>query len=333
MKILHSRILRAFVIAAAPVLAVVANAASQSEKLVPIPAAKSPIATQSPVLGAAWAGDRLVSVGANGVVLLSDDGGASFHQAQQVPVSSVLTSVSFAGPRTGWAVGHWGVILATTDGGETWRIQRLSTEEDRPLFAVHFFDPQRGVAVGLWSLVLVTQDGGATWTEQRVNPKAGTKSDFNLLGLFPDGKGGIYATAEKGQVLHSVDYGRTWEYLDTGYNGSLWCGAMLDGGVLLVGGQRGTLMRSEDGGRSWTRIPLKAASSITSIAARNGDVMVVGLDGFAAQSHDGGRTFTESIRAGGAPLTAALPTGPGKWLMFSQRGVVQDPAAKPQNQN
>ena len=61
--------------------------------------------------------------------------------------------------------------------------------------------------------------------------------------------------------------------------------------------------------------------------------MVVGLDGFAAQSHDGGRTFTESIRAGGAPLTAALPTGPGKWLMFSQRGVVQDPAAKPQNQN
>ncbi|WP_245169542.1 WD40/YVTN/BNR-like repeat-containing protein [Burkholderia seminalis] len=333
MMILHSRVLRAFVVAAAPALAVGAVAAPRSETLVPVPAAKSPVATQSPVLGAAWAGNRLVSVGANGVVLLSDDQGVTFRQALQVPVSSVLTSVSFVGPKTGWAVGHWGAILATTDGGETWRIQRLSTEEDRPLFAVHFFDAQHGVAVGLWSLVLVTQDGGATWTEQRVSRKAGIKSDLNLLGLFPDGKGGVFATAEKGQVLHSVDYGRTWQYLDTGYNGSLWCGAMLDGGVLLVGGQRGTLMRSEDGGRSWMRIPLKTASSITSIANRNGDVMIVGLGGFAAQSHDGGRTFTESIRAGGAPLTAALAAGAGKWLTFSQRGVVQDDPAISQSHN
>lgn len=324
MKILRSRLLQALVIAATAALAVGAVAAPQSGTLLPVPAAKSPIATQSPVLGAVWAGNRVVSVGANGAVLLSDDQGASFRQAQRVPVSSVLTSVSFVGPKTGWAVGHWGAILATTDGGETWRIQRLSTEEDRPLFAVHFFDAQRGVAVGLWSLVLLTQDGGATWTEQHVSPKAGTKSDLNLLGLFPDGKGGVFATAEKGQILHSADYGQTWQYLDTGYSGSLWCGATLGDGVLLVGGQRGTLMRSEDSGRSWTRIPLKSASSITSIAARTGDVMVVGLDGFAALSHDGGRTFTESIRAGGAPLTAALPTAAGKWLMFSQRGVVQD---------
>lgn len=318
------RPVRALVAAVALASGVGAFAAAPAAAPSPVPATKSPIATQSPMLAAAWAGDRVVSVGANGVVLLSDDRGSSFRQAQKVPVSSLLTSVSFVGPKAGWAVGHWGAILATEDGGETWRIQRLATTEDRPLFAVHFFDAQHGVAVGLWSLVLLTQDGGATWTEQPVSPKEGAKSDLNLLNMFPDGKGGVFATAEKGKLLHSSDYGRTWEYLDTGYNGSLWCGATLSNGTILVGGQRGTLMRSEDGGRNWARVPLGTTNSITSIVAKNLDVMVVGLDGLEMQSHDGGHTFKDSSRPSREPLTAALSTSEGKWLMFSQRGVVRD---------
>ena len=78
-----------------------------------------------------------------------------------------LTSVSFIDARTGWAVGHWGAILKTTDGGETWEVQRLVTSEDRPLFGVHFIDANHGVAVGLWSLILVTDDGGKTWTKRK----------------------------------------------------------------------------------------------------------------------------------------------------------------------
>ncbi|HEX7912073.1 MAG TPA: YCF48-related protein [Paraburkholderia sp.] len=299
-----------------------AFAAAHALPLKPVPAEKSPIAAQSPLLAAAWAGQRAVSVGANGIVLLSDDRGSSFRQAQQVPVSSMLTGVSFVGPRTGWAVGHWGAILATTNGGETWRIQRLAADEDRPLFAVHFFDAQHGVAVGLWSLVLVTEDGGVTWVEQHVSPRAGTKSDLNLLSLFPDTKGGVFATAEKGQLLHSADSGHTWEYVNTGYKGSLWCGAALNNGELLVGGQRGTLMRSEDGGRNWELVDLSTKSSITSIVANGLDVMVVGLDGFQAQSLDGGRTFRASPRSNGESMTAVLAADNGMWLKFSKQGVV-----------
>jgi len=309
-----------------------AFAAAQTAPLVPVPAARSPIASQAPILAATFAADRVVSVGGNGVVLLSDDQGQSFRQAQKVPLSSVLTSVSFVGPKAGWAVGHWGAILATVDGGETWRVQRLATQEDRPLFAVHFFDAHHGVAVGLWSLVLLTEDGGATWTQQQVGPKAGTPSDLNLLSLFSDGKGGVFATAEKGKLLHSSDYGRTWEYVDTGYTGSLWCGATLSNGSILVGGQRGTLMRSDDGGQNWARVPLGTTNSITSIVANTLDVLVIGLDGLELRSHDGGHTFKNFSRAGREPLTAALPTGKGKWLLFSQQGVVRDQATA-QNQN
>ncbi|ONR21325.1 glycosyl hydrolase [Burkholderia cenocepacia] len=297
------------------------SAVSASE-LRPVPAVQSSIATQSPVLDATWAGQRVVSVGANGIVLLSDNRGATYRQAKSVPVSSTLTSVSFIDARTGWAVGHWGAILKTTDGGETWEIQRLATSEDRPLFGVHFIDANHGVAVGLWSLILVTDDGGKTWTKREATLPNGKKSDLNLFGLFSNGNGEIFATAEKGQLLISRDKGNTWESVETGYKGSFWCGVALPNGVLLVGGLRGTLMRSEDNGHTWTRATLDTKNSITALASRGSTVLAVGIDGLQAQSTDDGKTFKRLHTETGTTYTAALPSSGDKWLIFSRDGVV-----------
>ncbi|OXI92713.1 glycosyl hydrolase [Burkholderia sp. AU33803] len=274
------------------------------------------------MLDATWAGQRVVSVGANGIVLLSDDRGATYRQAKSVPVSSTLTSVSFIDARTGWAVGHWGAILKTTDGGETWEVQRLVTSEDRPLFGVHFIDANHGVAVGLWSLILVTDDGGKTWTKKEAVLPNGKKSDLNLFGLFSNGNGEIFATAEKGQLLISRDRGNTWESVETGYKGSFWCGVALPNGVLLVGGLRGTLMRSEDNGHTWSRATLDTRNSITALASRGATVLAVGVDGLQAQSTDDGKTFQRLRTQTGTTYTAALPSTGDKWLIFSRDGIV-----------
>ncbi|MNF29786.1 Ycf48-like protein precursor [compost metagenome] len=283
-------------------------------------------ASAAAMLDAAWAGERLVAVGDHGVVLLSDDQGKSFRQARSVPVSTPLTGVSFADAQHGWAVGHWGAILASSDGGDSWQVQRLSSEEDRPLFAVHFFNAQRGVAVGLWSLLLTTDDGGKTWREQALDAPPGYgRADLNLMGLFADAKGGLYATAERGQVLHSVDFGRSWRYLDTGYEGTLWSGAALADGSLLVGGQRGTLLHGSADGRSWRRVPLQSKSSVTSIVAAGRQVLVAGLDGLLVHSRDGGRSFQRKDTVDGVSLTAALLADGGRPILFSRRGVIAAP--------
>lgn len=304
--------------------ATAATAANPAAGLRPEPAAATPAAAEATVLGAAWAGPRVVTVGDHGVVLLSDDQGAKYRQARSVPVSSKLTAVSFADAQHGWAVGHWGAILATADGGETWAVQRLKTDEDRPLLAVHFKDARHGVAVGLWSLVLTTSDGGQTWTEQKLPPMVkARKADLNLLSLFADSRGTVYATAEQGQVLRSSDQGQSWQYLDTGYKGSLWAGAALPDGGLLVGGQRGTLMRSADGGSTWERVPLQSKSSVTAIAVRESQVTVVGLDGLQLRSSDGGKTFSADVRPDALSLTSVLGRpGGAQPLLFSRRGVV-----------
>jgi len=304
-----------------------AGAAGAASPLEPTPAAASPIATDAMMLGAAWAGSRAVAVGDQGIVLLSDDFGRSSRQSKQVPLSSTLTAVSFADARQGWAVGHWGAILATVDGGETWRIQRIDTAEDRPLFAVHFFDLQRGVAVGLWSLVLTTDDGGQTWVQQTLAPPPGsTKADANLLSLFVDPRGQLWATGERGLVLRSADQGRSWSYHSTGYAGSLWAGIALSDGTLVVGGQRGSVYRSTDGGQRWTRVELDNKSSITGFAAGGAQVLLVGLDGLSATSNDAGQHFAVSVRPDRLTLTTALRSPAGKWLMWSRHGPAPEPA-------
>ncbi|MFD2641727.1 WD40/YVTN/BNR-like repeat-containing protein [Pseudomonas japonica] len=308
---------------AALVVAALPFGALQATPLQALPAVQVSNATQATMLDAVWAGARVVAVGDHGVVLLSDDHGASFRQASAVPVSTPLTGVSFVDAQHGWAVGHWGAILATTDGGESWQLQRLSSEEDRPLFAVHFFNAQQGVAVGLWSLVLTTEDGGQTWSEQSLQaPPGSSRADLNLMGLFADGKGKLYATAEHGQVLCSEDQGKSWRYLDSGYEGTLWSGAVLADGSLLVGGQRGTLLHGNADGSDFRRLPMQSKGSVTSVAVSGSRVLVTGLDGLMAVSSDGGSSFQEKQAADGVSLTAVLLDAEGAPLLFSRRGVL-----------
>lgn len=280
-------------------------------------------ASQAMLLASAHAGSRLVAVGEHGVVLLSDDGGKTHRQARSVPVDITLTSVSFADDRQGWAVGHAGAILHTADGGETWTLQRKDLQNDRPLFAVHFFDPRHGVAVGLWSLVLTTEDGGATWqTVEMPVPEGARKADLNLMSLFADAKGRLFAAAEKGTVLRSDDQGRHWTYLHTGYQGSFWTGAALADGTLLAAGMRGALYRSTDDGQSWQRVDTHSQSSITALAASGRQVVGVGLDGLMLRSQDGGASFETENRPDRLGLTSVALGPQARAVVYSRQGPV-----------
>ena len=86
------------------------------------PAMETSKAVKSLLLDVVYAGKRLVAVGERGHILLSDDEGYSWSQAD-VPVMSTLTSIFFIDASVGWAVGHDAVVLKTQDGGQTWKKQ------------------------------------------------------------------------------------------------------------------------------------------------------------------------------------------------------------------
>lgn len=302
-----------------------AVAAAQERPEVRIePAEHVPGAATAMMLSVARAGTRLVAVGDHGVVLLSDDGGKSFRQAQFVPVSSTLTSVWFVDARHGWSVGHWGVVMSSADGGETWKLQRSDIRLDQPLFSVYFRNAREGWAVGLWSLMLHTVDGGASWTTVTLPPPPGAKkADRNLYRMFADAAGTLFIACEQGRVLRSTDDGATWTYLETGYNGSLWTGVALAHGVVLVGGLRGSIYRSTDGGATWTRIPTAYKSSITDMVQLDPrSIEAVALDGVSFVSRDDGATFTGRQRSDRVALTAVADSPADTAVVFSVNGPI-----------
>lgn len=285
-----------------------------------MPAVRTPSAVTATIYGAARAGNRIVAVGEHGVVLLSDDDGRHFRQAQSVPVRTMLTSVSFVDAHRGWAVGHAGVILHTSDGGETWALQRSDTSIDQPLFSVLFLDSHHGLAVGLWSLMLETDDGGHTWRPRELPlPPGGKKADRNLFHVFaaPDGK--LFITAEQGLVLRSADRGKSWHYLETGYAGSLWAGGAQPDGALYVAGMRGTVYRSGNGGDTWQQVPSGTRSALLDLAATPAGVAGVGMEGASIRSREAGG-MAASVRPDRLDLTAVVLTADGKLIDFSSRG-------------
>lgn len=277
--------------------------------------------TQAPILAAARAGQRVVAVGDHGIVLLSDDGGKTFRQAKTVPTQALLTSLSFIDDKQGWAAGHDGVIVHTTDGGESWTLQREDLAGDKPLFAIRFNDAKNGFAVGLFGNAVQTNDGGAHWSALTI--ESGEVTDHHLYGIFGDANSALYVAGEAGLVYRSADRGLTWTTIQTSNPGSFWAGLQLKDGNLLMVGQRGHIFNSIDQGTTWTEVPSGTQQSLTNVVQQsNGDVLVVGLAGTTLRSTDAGKTFVMHERADRAPLTAAAVGSNDAALLFGATGVI-----------
>ena len=277
-------------------------------------------ADKMPVIAATRAGPRIVAVGDYGGVLLSDDGKA-FRQAKSVPTRTVLTSVFFLDAQRGWAAGHDGTVLATADGGETWRVLREEPGKERALMSVWFENPQHGLAVGQFGLVVETEDGGSSWHERHLVDNR-DQGERHLMGLFAGPDGLLFAAAESGGVFRSADHGRTWALVQTDNKGSFWAGLALREGALLAVGLRGHVFRSVDQGQHWQEIASGTQQSLTDIVQlADGSVEIVGMSGAVLRSTDQGATFSAHLREDRTNLTAIVPAAGGP-LLFSLGGRV-----------
>lgn len=154
-----------------------------------------------------------------------------------------LYALTFLDSGAGWAVGAFGAILHTADGGQTWRPQASGTTE--PLFGVAFADGQHGCAVGRSGLILATADGGETWTAR------GSGTDRHLFQVaFGDAQTGC-AVGDWGTIVTTRDGGTTWQHHPLPRDVMLNDVTMLDAGHGWIVGEAGTVLETEDGGDTW----------------------------------------------------------------------------------
>ena len=94
-------------------------------------------------------------------------------------------------------------------------------------------------------------------------------------------------------------------------------------GAILAGGLRGSLYRSTDDGRSWTRVDAHSKSSITALARAGADIVGVGLEGLVLRSTDGGASFRTEVRSDRVSLTALAVSDAGQPVLYSRQGVLR----------
>jgi len=117
-------------------------------------------------------GSRLCLLMLRGFALLTIGSGLTAVSAAQsgwywqnpLPQGHPLRAVAVLDGKTVIAVGGFGTILRTTDGGASWTLQSSGTTNT--LLGVSFTDADTGTAVGAGGTILRTTDGGASWTLQ-----------------------------------------------------------------------------------------------------------------------------------------------------------------------
>ncbi len=144
-----------------------------------------------------------------------------------------ITNVRFVDELNGFAVGEFGTVIATTDGGTTWE-QRTPVPNDFYPMASDFVDTANGWIGGLDGVIWMTADGGQTWDRQQSITSAPI---YNIKAT----KDGVFAVGESAKLVEYND--GQWQYIEGAPQVLTFLRGLdlLADGSLLVAGGGGTL--------------------------------------------------------------------------------------------
>ena len=234
----------------------------------------------------------------SGRILRTNNGGQDWIEQLQ---PYVLYDVHLVDQNIGYAVGKYGTILKTIDGGANWSSQTIYFAYT--FYGVSFKDANNGIAVGdstaigvPYGSILRTTNGGASWSKQ-------------ILGspIF----------------LDDVTYTDNDNWYAVGTS------------VYVQAQRRSRIFKSQDAGVTWfeQRIPFKSTRILNSISAfDNNSLLAVGFAGMVlGTTNGGGSTSVEEIITDFIPETFILeqnypnPFNPSTKIRFAIPNVTLSP--------
>lgn len=174
-----------------------------------------------------------------------------------------LVAVYFTSSKDGFVAGDKGFLASTKDGGRNWTKQNLNTDED--INEIYFRNDSNGYLVA-GKKMFMTGNGGRTWQETKIYRASDFKNSTpEFLSIrFPDKKLGFVV----GSLL----------------------GKNKDGEDVVVDA---LLMRTSDGGETWSRISLPVKTELYHLDFVNVSTgWIVGDKGTILTTFDGGLIWT-----------------------------------------
>jgi photosystem II stability/assembly factor-like uncharacterized protein len=250
-----------------------------------------------------------------------------------------------------FAVGYWGTVLRSVDGGATWSQRPTPTRET--LYDVSFADARHGWVVGEHGTVLRSVDGGDTWIRQEIAIEEEEERrllELHLFGVAALSPDEAWAVGDLGALFRVRD-GEHWERV------VLPDAVFADGETAerifnavdfydhergWIVGEFGTVLRTTDGGETWIGerrfdgIP--ADLYLFDVAHSDANtVAAVGLAGQVLVSRDGGASWKPSSSGldsalygitWGSPEGAAVGDR-GEIIVSADSGRSWQPARRP----
>jgi len=201
-----------------------------------------------------------------------------------------------------------GIILSSTDGGQSWEIQRV--ERGQFLCGVHFVDRLTGWVSSDSDLILKTMNGGKSWIMQ----KAPAKSLWCDVQFINSSQGWILGA--DGKVLRTEDGGGEWKLSQIAGKNQPFSLSFLDENTGWVVGENGIAYESIDAGAHWRARghelrallmnPAESAIDFRVVKFVDSNVGFIAADALSKHGEfdakavlfktvDGGRTWTTTI--------------------------------------
>lgn len=233
----------------------------------------------------------------DGAVLSTSDGGRTLSRRTpintlgQVPRDAAITG-------TGVVVAVGNTIWRSTDGGASWSVASSSGSRFQAFWMVN---PLVGYVVGTLGGFWKTVDGGASWTDPRIG--AAPLWDYTDISCA-DENTCLMATGTTGLVRTQTG-GAAFDAAVNPTDRALYSVAFASATRAVAVGAGGETVLSDDSGRTWRSVSGRIAGTLSGIASAPGVIAGWGLSGLVVRSADGGSSWTTASLPSGAFVRTA----------------------------
>lgn len=189
-----------------------------------------------------------------------------------IPPGAPLFDIWFSNNKKGLAIGAYGLVLSTLNGGNSWSkdTQLIPNPDGWHYNALRAYDDQTLLIVGEAGTFYRSMDKGKSW-ESIDFPFEGS-----LFGVLCDPKNNtILAYGIAGAIFKSTSLGDSWKKINSDSNANIMGATLISPGNYLLVGSGGSILNSKDSGNSFTTMHISDRSLLVSAKKLNAQSMLI----------------------------------------------------------
>ncbi|WP_097460686.1 WD40/YVTN/BNR-like repeat-containing protein [Mangrovitalea sediminis] len=196
-----------------------------------------------------------------------------------------LLDVWFRDAKYGFAIGAYGLIFHTDDGGQTWHnwADHVPNPDGYHLNAIAQVKGGALFIAGEAGTVYLSTDDGMTWSSVK-SPYGG--SFFGALGTGNVNE--VLAFGLRGHVFRSDDLGKSWKAVPVDADATLNSGVADGKGRIVLVGNDGSVLVSSDAGQTFrSHVRADREALLSAVLLNNDNLLLVGEQGTELAGPDG----------------------------------------------